>query len=71
MPAKEMKPQQANELLNALSMARAECARAQGAIETYSDLYDQLEYTLRHLDATYDAVMGKFVPAAKGRAGGK
>ena len=71
MATKEMKPQQANELLNALAIARAECARAKDVTETYSDLYDQLEYTMKHIDATYDSVMGKFVPPILQRTGGK
>lgn len=71
MATKEMTPQQANELLNALQMAGAACTRAMGQVDGHTDLYDQLQYTLKHLISTSDSVMNRFVPPMKHRAGRK
>lgn len=71
MAKKEMTPAEANELLNGLAIARAACAKAQDRIDHCTDLYDQLTYTLKHIDETYDSAMAKFLPASLLRVGEK
>ena len=71
MAAKNMTPQQANELLTALDMATAACTRAMGQVDHYTDLYDQFEDTRRQLTDTRDTVVRKFVPPLKAYAGRK